>query len=68
MIGRKTDRFVVGARFKMSELGALRCPELADRTGTVVDVSLRTTGITVLLDGATRPTCLHRDYISPLWE
>jgi hypothetical protein len=29
-------------------------------------VSPRTTGITVLFDGARRPTCLHRDFISPI--
>jgi hypothetical protein len=31
-----------------------------------MDVSLRTTGITVLFDGARRPTCLHRDFIPPV--
>jgi hypothetical protein len=66
MIDKKTDRIVVGTRFKMSELGVVRCPELADRTGIVVDVSRRTTGITVLFDGAQRPTCLHIDFISPV--
>jgi hypothetical protein len=29
-------------------------------------VSSRTTGITVLFDGARRPTYLHRDFISPV--
>jgi hypothetical protein len=56
------DRLVVGTRFKMSELGAARCPELADQTGLVVEVSHRTTAVTVLLDGDKRPTYLHRDY------
>ncbi|MDA9509494.1 hypothetical protein XI09_33640 [Bradyrhizobium sp. CCBAU 11386] len=66
MIYQNVDRIVVGMRFKMSELGAVRCPELADRSGIVIDVSRRTTGITVLFDGAGRPTCLHRDFISPI--
>ena len=61
MIG-KTD-IVVGTRFKVSQLGAVRCPDLTNKTGTVVEVSLHTTGITVLLDGRARPTCLHRDFI-----
>lgn len=60
----KTDRIAVGTRFKMSELGRIRCPDLADKTGVVVAESPRTTGITVLFDGAQRPTVLHRDYIS----
>jgi hypothetical protein len=29
-------------------------------------MSHRNTGITVLFDGDSRPTCLHRDYISPI--
>ena len=66
MIYQKVDRIVVGTRFKMSEVGAARCQELADRSGIVIDVSPRTTGITVLFDGARRPTCLHRDFISPI--
>jgi len=65
---QKVDGIVVGTRFMMSEVGAARCPELADRSGTVIDVSRRTTGITVLFDGARRPTCLHRDFISPVGE
>jgi hypothetical protein len=63
-MGQETDGIVVGTRFKMSELGAERCPELAGQTGIVVDVSPRTTGVTVQFDGAKRPTCLHRDFIS----
>lgn len=62
------DRFVVGTRFKMSELGSLRCPHLAHEVGSVVEVSLRTTGVTVLFDGAARPTVLHSEYITPLSE
>lgn len=62
----KTDRIVVGTRFKLSEFGVRQCPDLAHKTGTVLEVSLRTTGITVVFDGATRPTVLHRNYIAPL--
>lgn len=61
----KTDRIAVGIRFKFSKLGTTRCPELAGKVGVVVAVSPRTTGVTVLFDGAQRPTVLHRDYISP---
>lgn len=62
MLAHKCDRFVVGTRFKISKLGALRCPDLTNKTGTVIEVSLRTTGITVLFD---RSTCLHQDYLTP---
>ena len=61
----RTDRIAVGARFKLSELGRIRCPKLADMVGVVVGVSHRTTGTTVLFDGTERPTILHRDYIRP---
>jgi hypothetical protein len=57
---------VVGTRFKMSELGAARCRSLAGKTGVVVEVSHRTTGVAVLFDGAKRPTYLHRDFITHL--
>lgn len=68
MIIQTPYRFVVGARFKMSELGVLRLPGLAHKIGSVVEVSIRTTGITVLFDGATRPTVLDRSYIARLSE
>ncbi|MBR1156577.1 hypothetical protein [Bradyrhizobium sp. JYMT SZCCT0428] len=57
------SRLVVGARFKISELGATRLRSLAGKTGIVVEVSHRNTGVTVLFDGAKSPTCLHRDFI-----
>jgi hypothetical protein len=63
---QETDRIAAGTRFKMSKLGAVRCPNLAGKTGTVVELSRYNTGITVLFDGGSRPTCLHRDYIKPL--
>jgi hypothetical protein len=64
----ETNRIAVGIRFKMSDLGAVRCPDLADKVGIVVGVSHRTTGITVLFDGGKRPTYLHRDYITQASE
>lgn len=62
MFTQKAASFVVGTRFKMSELGMLQFPDLAHKTGTVIEVSIRTTGITVLSDGAIRPTVLDRSY------
>ena len=64
----RIDWMVVGAPFKLSKLGTTRCPDLAGKVGLVVAVSARTTGVTVLFDGAQRPTVLHRDYISPSTE
>ena len=61
----KIDSVAVGARFKLNKLGTIRCPDLAGKVGVVVAISSHNTGITVLFDGALRPTVLHRDYISP---
>ena len=62
----KVVKIAIGTRFKINELGAVRCRDLAGKVGTVVALGKHTTGITVLFDGARRPTCLHRDYISAL--
>ena len=67
-MNRETDRIAVGSRFKINKLGAVRCPNLAGKIGTVVGLSHHNTGITVLFDGGKRPTCLHRDYISSTSE
>ena len=60
----ETNRIAVGSRFKISKLGAVRCPNLADKMGIVVGLGRHNTGITVLFDGDRRPTCLHVGYIS----
>ena len=67
-MNRETDGIAVGTRFKISKLGAARCPNLADKIGIVVGLSRRNTGITVLFDGDRRPTCLHMGYISSTSE
>ncbi|MDA9499895.1 hypothetical protein XI05_20965 [Bradyrhizobium sp. CCBAU 11357] len=64
----ETGKLVVGTRFKMSELGIIQFPALASKTGRVIEISNRTAGITVLFDGAARPTVLDRSYIAPLSE
>ena len=33
----ETDRIAAGIRFKMSELGAVRCPSLAGELGIIVE-------------------------------
>jgi hypothetical protein len=65
---QEIDGIAVGTRFKISKLGAVRCPDLAGKTGTVVELSRHNTGVTVLFDGDRRPTCLHRDYITQVSE
>jgi len=64
----ETNRIAIGTRFKINKLGAVRCPNLADKIGIVVGLSRHNTGITVLFDGDRRPTCLHIGYISSISE
>jgi hypothetical protein len=52
----------------MSALGAVRCPRLAEKFGTIVGMRRYNTGVTVLFDGNKTATCLHKDYISPVHE
>lgn len=70
MVSNSIDshKIVIGTRFRMSELGAVRCPRLAEKVGTVVGTSRYNTGLTVLFDGNKSSTCLHRDYILPISE
>jgi hypothetical protein len=57
---------VIGARFKMSVLGAARNPRLAGKEGTIVGSSRLNSSIRVLFDGRRTPMSLHRDYIEQI--
>jgi hypothetical protein len=53
-------------RFRMSALGAARCPRLADRTGVIVSSGNGThhiSAVRVLFDGFKSPVTLHRSYV-----
>lgn|ERR1700674_4040829 len=53
----------IGARFRMSALGAARSPRLAKKEGTIVGVSRINSSLRVLFDGSKSPISLHRDYV-----
>jgi hypothetical protein len=57
---------VIGARFRMSMLGAARSPRLAKKEGTIVGASRLNSSIRVLFDGSKSPISLHRDYVEQL--
>jgi hypothetical protein len=62
--GRSTPcAIVIGARFRMSLLGAARNPRLADKEGTIVGSSRINSSVRVLFDGRKSPISLHRGYI-----
>jgi len=56
----------IGARFRMSALGAARSPRLAKKEGTIVGVSRLNSSLRVLFDGSKSPISLHRDYVEQL--
>jgi hypothetical protein len=50
----------LGARFRLTQLGAERCPKFCGNTGSVVGFARNSGGIRVLLDGTKRPRSLHQ--------
>lgn len=56
----------IGARFRMSALGAARSPRLAKKEGTVVGCSRLNSSVRVLFDGSKSPISLHRNYVEQL--
>ena len=65
---RRDDRpikpaIAIGARFRMSLLGAARNPRLAEKEGIIVGGSRLNSSVRVLFDGRKSAMSLHRDYI-----
>jgi hypothetical protein len=56
----------IGARFRMSALGAARSPRLAKKEGTIVGCSRLNSSIRILFDGSKSPISLHRDYVEQI--
>jgi hypothetical protein len=53
----------VGHRFKLSELGMVRCPRLARKVGAVVSLIEYSKVVVVRFDGNKTTTSINRDYI-----
>jgi hypothetical protein len=60
------EPIAIGARFRMSALGAARSPRLAKKGGTIVGVSRINSSLRVLFDGSKSPISLHRGYVEQL--
>ena len=65
MIRGKVE-ITVGARVKMSPLGAARCPRLAGKEGVVVGGGQYPSTVRIIFDGSKTPKSLHRDYVEPV--
>jgi hypothetical protein len=50
----------------MSALGAVRCPNLAGREGTVIGTGRYRSTVRVIFDGFRSATTLHSTYIEPV--
>ena len=50
----------------MSPLGAERCPNLADKLGTVVGGSVYNNSASIRFDGSKSPITLHQSYLEVL--
>ena len=61
----KSD-FSIGDRVQISALGALRCPGIAERTGTIVGRSAYVNCARVLLDGNKSPTTINLNYLKEI--
>lgn len=62
----KPSAIPLGTRIKMSELGAARCPRIAEKRGMVISGSRNPNTVWVRFDGNMSPTSLHRDYVEPI--
>ena len=56
----------IGARVKMSSLGAARCPRLAGKKRGAVGGGLYPSTVRIIFDGSKTPKSLHRDYVEPV--
>jgi hypothetical protein len=55
--------FSIGDGVQMSALGASRCPRLANKTGTIIGLSVYVNSVSVRFDGNKSPSTLHCDYL-----
>ncbi len=55
--------FIDGQRFRLSALGAQRCPKFVVKVGTIIKVPNNSNSLRVKFDGNKQPTTLHRNYI-----
>ena len=61
-------RFSLGDRVRLSALGAVRCPRLAGKIGTVVGRSVYVNSVVVILDGTKSRRTIHSAYLELLME
>ena len=63
----KSD-FSLGDRVGLSSLGAVRCPRLAGKIGTVVGRGVYLNSVVVILDGSKSRKTIHSAYLEMFLE
>ena len=59
----RRSAFSIGDRVQMSALGTSRCPRLANKTGTIVGLSVYVNSVSVQFDGNKSQSTFHCDYL-----
>jgi hypothetical protein len=60
--------FAIGARVRLSQLGAARSPKMKVRTGVIMALPFHDSGsatVRILFDGQREPRTVHRSYVEP---
>ena len=67
-MSREKRDFSLGDRVRLSSLGAVRCPRLAGKIGTVVGWSVYVNSVVVILDGSKSRKTIHSAYLEMFLE
>jgi hypothetical protein len=60
--------FSLGDRVRLSSLGAVRCPRLAGKIGTIVGRGVYLNSVVVILDGSKSRKTIHSAYLEMCLE
>jgi len=60
--------FSLGDRVTLSSLGAVRCPRLAGKIGTVVGWGVYVNSVVIILDGSKSRRTIHSAYLERFLE
>lgn len=59
------DKFEIGSRIRLSDLGKRRCPRISSETGVVVGKATHLEAVRLKMDGKKQLITLHASYVEP---
>lgn len=59
------DKFKIGSRIRLSNLGKQRCPRITSETGIVVGKATHLEAVRLKMDGKKQLITLHVTYVEP---